>query len=55
MIYYGVASYFVSEVMGFFPTREEAEAIVQQVIDEAPELAGDVFVAEIQFEEPSAN
>lgn len=33
--------------------REEAESAVRQVLQDEPRLVGDVFVAEIELEDPS--
>ena len=55
MIYYGVASRAVEEVLEFYSTREEAESVVRTVVEQAPELEDDAFIAEIDFPTPSPN
>jgi hypothetical protein len=55
MILYALASRQVQETVDLFSTREEAEAAVRVVIHDEPLLAPDVFVAEIELEDPSLN
>ena len=50
MILYALASRVVQETVDLFPTREEAEAAVREVLQDEPTLRADVFVAEIELE-----
>jgi hypothetical protein len=54
MIFYGLASRFVGEVVEFFPSRTAAEAAVEGAAQDSPELAEDVYVAAIAFNVVSA-
>jgi hypothetical protein len=55
MILYALASRQVQETVDLFSTLEEAEAAMRQVLHDEPMLRADVFVAEIELEEPSPN
>ena len=55
MTYYGLASHFIDEAIELYATREAAEQAVRTVIEKTPELANDVFVAEVELPEPSPN
>jgi hypothetical protein len=55
MIYFGVASQRVDEVIEFYPTRDEADAALRKLLAEAPQLRADAFVVEVEFPTPSAN
>lgn len=55
MILYALASRQVQETVDLFSTREEAEAAVCEVLLDEPRLIGDVFIAEIELEDPSLN
>jgi hypothetical protein len=55
MIVYALASRHVQETVDLFRTREEAEAAVREIVNVEPQLAADVFVAEIELEDPSTN
>jgi hypothetical protein len=52
---YGVASRDVNETVELFSTREKAEDALRSVVAEAPEVADDVFIEEIEIEEPIEN
>lgn len=49
MVFYGVVSAETEKVVQFFPTREEAEAMVAGVLEDAPELAELLEVVPIEF------
>jgi hypothetical protein len=51
MIVYALASRQVQETVNLFRTREEAEAAVREIVNDEPQLAADVFVAEIELED----
>jgi hypothetical protein len=55
MVVYALASRQVQETVDLFRTRDEAEAAVREILRYEPRLAGDVFVAEIELEDPSLN
>lgn len=47
---YGLASRISGDVDEWWPTREEAEALLEVVLADEPELAGDLFVAAVELE-----
>lgn len=49
MVFYGVVSADTKRVVQFFQTREEAEALIAGVLEEAPELRGLLDVAPVEF------
>jgi hypothetical protein len=55
MIYHGLASHRVNQALELFPTREEAQAALDVMLEVAPELAEDAFVTELEIEDPSSN
>ncbi len=55
MIYYGIASRAIHEVIEFYATREEADVVLQKLLEEAPALTGDMFVTTVEFPTPSRN
>jgi len=54
LIFYGLASRFVGEVVEFYPSRAAAEGALEQVLGDAPELSGQLFVLPIDFDVASA-
>jgi hypothetical protein len=49
VLFYGVVSAETQRVVQFFQTREEAEALIAGVLEEAPELSGLLEVAAVEF------
>ena len=49
MVFYGVVSFEAKKIVQFFPTREEAEAVVEGVLKEAPELAELLEIVPVEF------
>jgi hypothetical protein len=54
VVFYGLASRFVGEIVEFFPSREAAEVAVEHAISDSPELNGDVYVETVDFDVASA-
>jgi hypothetical protein len=55
MIVYALASRHAQETVDLFPTREEAETAAREILQYEPRLSGDVFVAEIELDDPNLN
>ena len=49
VVLYGVVSAETEKVVLFFPTREEAEAMIVGVLKDAPELAELLAVVPVEF------
>ena len=49
VVFYGVLSSETEKVVQFFPTREQAEAMIAGVLEDAPELAELLEVVPIEF------
>ena len=49
VVFYGVVSFETEKVVQFFPTREEAEAMIAGVLEDAPELAEALEVVPVEF------
>ncbi len=47
---FGIASKQSHDVDDFFVTRDEAERVLEQVLQDEPDLVGVLYVAEIGFE-----
>lgn len=47
---YGIASKQSKDVDEFFVTRDEAERVLEQVLQDEPDFASVLYVAEIDFE-----
>jgi hypothetical protein len=54
VIFYGVASKIVDEVIEFFPSQRAAEDALEQILRDAPELERDLWVAAVEFDVSSA-
>jgi hypothetical protein len=50
VILYGIASTQSKDVDEYFITRDEAERALEQVIQDEPDFASVLYVAEIDFE-----
>jgi hypothetical protein len=46
---YGIASRESGDVDEWRPSREEAEATLAQVLEEAPEVADDLYIAAVEL------
>jgi hypothetical protein len=55
MIFWGLADHRVEEVIGFYPTREQAEETLSQVLEDEPAGAGLLEVVEVELGSASEN
>jgi hypothetical protein len=46
---YGIAGSSSRDVEGLYPTREEAEAVLAEVLRTAPELEGELWVEAVEL------
>ena len=49
MSLYGIVSASSRDVEGLYPTREDAEAVLAQVLRNAPELEGELWVEAVEL------
>ena len=47
---YGIAGASSRDVEELYPTREEAEAVLAEVLRNAPELAGELWVKAVELD-----
>jgi hypothetical protein len=52
-LFYAVASRQLQRTLAFYLTIEEAQAALESVVDEEPELAGDLTIVRIDFSAPA--
>jgi len=55
MIFWGLADHRVEEVIDFYPSREEAEETLKQVLQDEPGWAGVLEVVSVELGSASAN
>jgi hypothetical protein len=55
MIVFGIASAVSRDVADFFTTEEEAAAVLQAVIADAPDLEGLLWVERVELSEEAEN
>jgi hypothetical protein len=50
VILYGIASNVSGDIEDWYPTRDEAEAVLAQILGDEPDFEGELWVEAIRFQ-----